>query len=179
MSSTHSDPQVFNSTVTFNGTVAFNGSFTIPDNSVTNSKVIAGAELSAAKLQHRHSVRHSQKDSTDVVSETILSHVARAAGTVKRVCVRPRVKPTGGDKQYTVDFQKAANGSNSWTSLLTAVLTLSNTVGTNDTVSEGTLIGSPTYSADDAFRWVITATGTTGSQGQGFVSQAFLDENGA
>jgi hypothetical protein len=49
----------------------------------------------------------------------------------------------------------------------------------SDTLNDGTLVASPVYSIDDGIRIVITATGSTGSQGQGFVAVAQLDESGA
>jgi hypothetical protein len=178
MAEKHSDSHVFDGTVAFNNTVLFNAGMTLPANSVTNTSVPAGANLSADKLQHRHAITHEQKDGTDVVSETILKYVARFAGTLKRFTVRPRVAPTGGDKQFTVDIQRASNGSNTWVSLLTTPVVMSS-ADVSDTLNDGTLVASPVYSIDDGIRIVITATGSTGSQGQGFVAVAQLDESGA
>lgn len=177
MSSTHSDPQIYNGTATFNSAAVFNGAFSLPDNTVTSGKIPAGANISADKLQHRLVLSHQQKNGTDVISETLLLHIARAVSTIRRVSVRPTTAPTGGDKQYTVDVQKAANGSSSWTSILSAAIVMSS-ADANDTLNDGTLSGA-TLAIDDALRIVITASGSTGSQGQGFVCVIHCDENGA
>ena len=171
------DDCTFRKAVTVVGAANFTGPTSFPDGSITNTKVAASADIAANKLQHRHAISHSQKDGTDVVSETIMLYIARASGTLARFVVRPRLVPTGGDKQYTVDIQKAVTGSNTWTSLLTAVVTVSSS-DTNDVVKGGTLIGSPVYVLNDTIRFVITASGSTGSQGQGVAIEATVDESG-
>lgn len=178
MADVFGDPKIFNGSATFNGAVAFNGQFSLPDNVITNAKVIAGAEIAASKLQHRHAIPHSQKNGTDIVSETIVKYIAKTTGSLVRFVVRPTTVPAGGDKAYTIDIQKATNGSGSWTSLITAPVSVSS-ADTNDVVKAGVLIGSPVYALNDAIRIVITTSGTTGSQGQGVCVQADLDENGA
>lgn len=135
------------------------------------------AEISADKLQHRHVVRSTQANGADVASSTELLHIAKAAGTVRSVEVRVTTAPTGGDKQFTVDVQKASDGSGSWTSLLTGVITVDSGEA-DDTKIAGTLVASPSFVEGDAVRVVVAASGSTGSQGQGVAVVVNLDESG-
>jgi len=171
MSTIYDEPVFFKDAVHFGS-----ASSTFPAGALTNTHISSNADIAATKLVHRHAISHGQANGSDVTSETKLLHIAKAAATVQLIEVRPTTVPSGGDKQFTVDIQKATNGSSSWTSLLSAVVTVS-TSSTNDTRQVGTLIGSPTLVDDDALRVVITASGTTGTQGQGFVVTVNLDED--
>ena len=152
-----------------------NAASTLPAAVVADLNVSATAAIDADKLQHRHALNYAQADGADVVSATQLLHVARAAGTLKSVEVRVTTAPTGGDKQFTVDVQQDSDGGGSWTTQLTGVITMSS-ADSDDTLEAGTLIGSPTLADGDALRVVVTASGTTGSQGQGVVVTVNLDE---
>lgn len=171
------EPNTTYSDEMFMGATSFGGPVNLPDACVSATNIEPGADIQASKLRHRYSISHSQKNGTDVVSETVLKHFAKADGDIVSFRVRPRMAPTGGDKKYTVDLQKAANGSNSWTTILSAVLTLDNTA-ISDTIVTDTL-STLIYSANDAFQIVITASGTTGSQGQGFDAILTIDEKAA
>lgn len=163
----------------FSGSVTFTGTnFVVPDGSITSAEVAAGTNIDADKLQHRHAIYYAQADGADVASETKLMHIARTAATVHSVELRPTTAPTGGDKQYTVDVQEEADAGSSWTSLLSSVITVDNT-SVDNTKQNGTLIGTPSVADNAAVRVVVTASGSTGSQGQGFVVVINLDENGA
>lgn len=168
--------QTFAGDVTFAKAANFVGTVDLPNGTVVDADVSSGAKIQASKLINRHHLGYGQKDGIDVVSETKLLYIAHAAGTVQRVRVRPTTAPTGGDKKFTVDIQKASNASGTWTSLLTAVITVDSS-SADDTYQDGSLIASPTLSGGDAVRVVITASGTTGSQGQGFVVSVHLDED--
>lgn len=158
------------------GTHRFLSAVEVPDDSFGDAEFNGSDPLTTPKMQHRHVLRHGQKDGTDVVSETQVLYVAGAAGTVARVEVRPTTAPDGGDKQYTIDVQKASDASGSWSSLLTGAITLDD-ADTDDTLVAGTLIATPTYADGDAIRVVVTASGSTGDQGQGFGLAIVLNEN--
>lgn len=167
----HRGPQIFEDNVTFQGNTYF------PENSIDARAISddANHRLAAAKQVHRFDLQYQQADGGDVASATQKLRLARGAGTLVAVEVRPTTAPTGGDKQYTVDVQKASNGSASWSSLLNAALAIDAT-DANETKAAATLAATPTYAAGDALRIVVTASGSTGSQGQGFVVLIALEE---
>jgi hypothetical protein len=158
----------------FRDNVSFGGGVNLPISSVTNENIEVDAQIDAGKLVHRHPIQYGQKNAADVASETIMRYIAGAAGEVVSVVARVTTAPTGGDKQFTVKVQKAANASGSWTDILTAPITFA-AGDANDTLKVGTLTGA-TYNGTDALRIVITASGTTGSQGQGLEVMIFTDE---
>ena len=169
----------FSGPTTFKGAVRFlDSDVSLPAGLIDDADVSAGAAIDADKLQHRHAISYSQVDGTDVASATQLLFIARAACTVVSVEVRPTTAPTGGDKQFTVDIQKATDGSGSWSTLLSSVVTMSS-ADSDDTLEAATLIGSPTLVDGDAIRVVVTASGSTGSQGQGVNVTVNLDEAAA
>lgn len=162
--------------VVFADDVTFVGTAALPDGTVTNAAVNASAAIAASKLVHRYPLSYSQANGADVASQTMLLHVMRAAGEVVSIEARVTTAPTGGDKAFTVDVLKAADGSGSWTSLLSSVITF-NSSDSNDTLEVGTLIGSPTLADGNAIRVVVSASGSTGSQGQGLVVTVNVNEN--
>jgi len=116
-----------------------------------------------------------QADGTDVVNATTKLYHMMYPGRILSFSVHIIDAPTGGNKQYTVDLQKKSAGASSWTSLLSSVITISS-ADTDDDVEDGTLISDPSLTGEDALRVVVTATGTTGSQGQGFIASARVAE---
>jgi hypothetical protein len=167
----------FVNTVTFVGTVNYQGTVNLPDGTVVNADIAASAEIDTSKQKHRFAVHYGQASGVNVVSATQLVHVARAAGELKSVITRIVTAPNAGDLKYTIDVQKAASGSGSWTTLLTAVIDIAD-ADTDNTVDTATLIASPTLVAGDAVRVVVTVSGSTGTQGQGFVITIEINESG-
>lgn len=141
---------------------------------ISNARVQAAAGIEATKLQHQHQVHHSQKAGVDVASETITIHIARGAGTVVGLRIFPTTAPTGGDKKYTVDLQRSTAGG-AFASLLTAAEEIDSGNTSRVTVA-ATLVANPAYIASDALQLVITASGSTGSQGQGLCVELDLRE---
>lgn len=158
----------------YTGTVTYTGTINLPAGTIDNADVNAGAAIAATKLQHRHAIGYGQVDGTDVVTATIALHVARGDGQIISVEIRPQTAPTGGDKQYTADIQKGADAG-SYSTILSAAIVL-NSSSANNTLQAGTL-STTTFSDGDAFEAIITASGSTGSQGQGFVITLNIDEN--
>lgn len=173
---TFEENAVFQGSVIIVGTTTLIGNVTLPADFLTNTMVNTAANIDADKLEHRHHIGYDQAGGSDVVSATRMLYIARGSATIKKITARVTTAPTGGDKQFTVDVQKAANGSSSWSSLLSAVITFSS-ADSNNTKEDGTLIGSPVLSAGDALRVVITPSGSTGSQGQGVVVSIHVDES--
>ena len=164
-------------TVELPGTVTFSGTVYFPAETVTNTgfSTSSSHRLAASKVIHRVDLEYNQINGTDVVSETRVLRICKGAGTFKGVKVRPTTAPTGGDKAFTVDVQTAADASGSWTSILTAVVTV-NSSSANNTLQNGTLNGTPVTIADKAIRIVVTASGSTGSQGQGVAVSIHYEE---
>lgn len=151
--------------------------FTPPEQSIRNEAIASDAAVAATKLQHQHCLSYQQAGGTDVADATHLLHIAAGDGELAGLSVRPITAPTGGDKAYTVDVQKAANGSGTWTSLLDAPLEIS--VGqssADDTLQAAIVAANPSYDQGDALRLVVTTSGSSGDQGQGLLVTVTLRE---
>jgi hypothetical protein len=168
-------------TVTIPGNLRVGGqlvpvTIVLPANSVTDASVQTAAGIQASKVQQQYVITYRQKTGTDVASATEDTYIVHGAtGTVIGVDVVCTTAPTGGLKQFTVDVQKG-NQSTGFTTLLTAVVTYDQSKA-NKQVVAGTLIASPTLANDDTIRVVITASGATGSQGQGLVVVVTIRED--
>jgi hypothetical protein len=164
------------------GDVYVNGTLTprvlsIPALTLVNAGVAAAAEISASKLQHRHAVQYRQSAGADVVTQTQEVYVVYGAtGTVVAVDTSCSTAPTGGDKAFTVDVQKSTGGG-AFATILSSTVSWSSS-HTSRTIRSGT-INSASLVADDILRVIITASGSTGSQGQGLVVNILLDEASA
>lgn len=128
----------------------------------------ANKRWSHDKIVQRLELHHRQADGADVASATELLAVMTKASQLVGVTVRPTTAPAGGDKAVSVDVQKAASGSGSWSSLLDSAVSLADG-DADDTKKEATLAATPTLADGDAVRVVVTASGSTGSQAQGLV----------
>jgi len=164
--------------VIFHDAVSIAGQLSLPDGSVDNAafSAVASGRLATTKQLHRIDFHYDQAPGSDVVTATKLLRIARGAGTVLGIEVRPITAPTGGDRAFTVDLEKAADGSGSWSSLLSSAVTV-NSSSTDNTKQSGTLIGNPTVAAGEAIRLSIAASGSTGSQGQGVIVTVWYEED--
>ena len=139
-----------------------------PANSVTNASFSTSStdRLASSKAIHQKTVVwQTATASTTVATVTQNVYLFNGAGVIDKVTVRPETAPTGGDLQYTVDIQKAADASASYASILTSVVTMSS-ADSDNTAEDGT-ITTTTAAAGDALRVVITTSGSTGTQGAG------------
>lgn len=149
--------------------------FTPPDASVGNAAVAAGANIAASKLEHRHSPAHAQASGSDVATKSEVIHIVRGAtGTLVAFEVAIDTAPTGGDKQFTVDLQ-VSTGGGAFATVLSSVVTVNQT-DADRTISNATLASTALVDGD-ALKVVVTASGSTGSQGQGVRATAWLDED--
>lgn len=147
-----------------------------PNASIDNSHVDGSSDgfVDAATLTHRHELTYGQLSGVDVASETKLLHGQRGASSlIADIRIFVDTAPTGGDKQFTVDLQKA-DSSNDWASILQEEVTIDSTRADGDEITPS--LNDTDFAADDLFRVVVTASGSTGSQGQGFQLSVFLDE---
>jgi len=143
---------------------------------ISNAMIEAAAAISATKLEHRYNAKYAQKAGTDVVSETMPVHTCRAAAVVTAIEVVPIVAPTGGDKQFTVNVRKG-NAGGAFATILSAVVTIDQSDASR-TVYTAT-INAPNLAAGDTLDVVITASGATGSQGQGVLVNVHVEEQAA
>jgi hypothetical protein len=159
------------------GIWVFTGSVNLPDASVENSHFSSDPTkaLSYEKAHHTFGLHYSQAEGGDVATATQLMYMCTFPAIVLSFAVRIFTAPTGGDKQYTVDLKTRAGGGAAWSSLLSSVITVSSADADND-VEEATLIGDPSLAAQGSLQIVVTATGTTGSQGQGMIASIRLAE---
>ncbi len=157
----------------FAGAVRF-ANAQIQDAAITNAKVSAGAAIAAEKLVHQHAIHYQQNDGAAVAAAIVPIHVARSAATIVAVEVSCLDAPSGGDKTFTVDLQKANAGTPTPASVLTGAITYPN--GTADcTIRPGT-IASAAIADGDTLVVVVAVSGTTGVQGQGLQVTVTLRE---
>jgi hypothetical protein len=152
------------------------GSLTVPSATITDAMVAAAAGIAATKVEHQFAAHYSQADGSDVATAIYPLHtVVGATGeivAVEAVCVDA---PSGGDKKFTVDLQKASATNTTLASVLSAAIDYTN--GTADyTVKPGT-ISSADLADGDTLVVVVTASGSTGAQGQGLVVTTTLRED--
>lgn len=168
------EPTRFIGNATFADDVVFVGTVTLPDGTITNAMVNSGASIAAAKAVHRSPIVYYQAEGSDVASATASIYHARTAGEIVAVEVCPITAPTGGDKQFTVDV-KNGDASTAFASVLSAVVTVDNT-SVDKTPQTGT-VSSATIADGDILQVVVTASGSTGSQGQGVTVVIWVNEN--
>ena len=131
----------------------------IPDQSIP-SDAIRGP-IADTKLDHQIPVVYSQNIAGIVVAETLSLYTAPAAGNIKSVTVKIGVDPASGS--YTVDVQKAASGSNSYSTILSAVASI--TTSSGDGSETKPTLSTTTYAADDTFQVIVLVSTPTGSLG--------------
>lgn len=146
----------------------------VPSNAISNSQIIAAAGIEATKIVHQHALSYSQAGGSDVVSATVPVHIFRGAAEIIAVEVVPIVAPTGGDKQFTVDVQ-LGNAGSAFASILSAVVDVDDAGSTDRTVMAGT-ITTDDAADGDTLQVVVTASGSTGSQGQGVIVTVWIRE---
>lgn len=145
----------------------------LPDGTVTNASVLAGAGIAATKLEHQFPVRYQTVAGTAVATATHPIHIAHGAtGDLVALRVACTTAPTTSDT-VTVDLQKSTAGG-AFASVLTGVVTL-NSSSTARVVQSGTISSAP-FVTTDIFQVVVVASGTSC---QGLVVVAVLREDAA
>lgn len=158
--------------VHYNGTLSAR-TMSIPASAVGNSQIVASAGIAATKVVHQHAISHEQAGGTAVVAQTVAKHIFRGAAEIIAVEVVPLTVPTGGDLAYTVDVQKG-NASSAFASILSSVVTV-NSSSTTRTIQAGT-ITTDDAADGDTLQVVVAVSGSTGTQGQGFVVTIWVRE---
>jgi hypothetical protein len=141
-------------------------SLAVPNSSVTNEKVAAGAGIDASKLDHQNIVVFAQANTT-AAAETRAVYVAHAAGTIEEF-EAGSIAACTGNATITVDLKK--NG----TTVLSAVITLDS--GNTAYVVEAGTVSSAAYVAGDVLTVVVAVNAGTGALGTGVFARAMLRE---
>lgn len=136
------------------GNVIIAGSFALPDGSITDSKIQAGANLSAVNLEHQYEpVIELSNHATSVVAQRVPAFKAKSVGSVIGFSVDCSVPPAAAGS-CTIDLKK--NGA----SILTAPITLNDTAVANTSVA-GVISSAPLVAGDRLDVEVAGVTGTT------------------
>lgn len=127
---------------------------------------------------HRFSVGHQVVSGTAVLALANMPiHYFRNSGKVLAINVVPFTAPTGGDLAYTVDLKKG-NQATPVATILSSVVTI-NSSDADRQANAGTLSSSPTTcAAGDFLSLTVALTGSTGTQGQGYVITVDVEEDG-
>jgi hypothetical protein len=150
------------------------GTAYFPSGSVTNTAFSSNTtdRLAATKSDHqRHIVWSTATTATAITATEAIVHIAQGAGTIIGAFVVNETAPTGGDLDYTVDVLKAADGSTSFSTILTGAIASP----ADGTVGSGTLT-TTTYSQYDRFKFDINTSGSTGTNGLGVTVVLILNE---
>lgn len=149
---------------------------------IVNSMVNAAAAIASSKLVNRICPTYKVADGTDVAStggDGVPVYVCSKTNgaTLKGVHVVCPDAPSGGDKTFTVDVKKAAAGSAAAT-MLTTPVTYPNATA-DYTVRADVTPATTAIANGDTLLVVVTASGSTGTQGQGLCVLLDIDEAGS
>lgn len=112
----------------------------------------------------------------DVVDLTAPFFTFLLPGAIVAITVTPQLAPNGGDKKYTVDIRKG-NAGGAFASILSSVVEIDD-AETDRQVVSAVLASTPTSAAAlDSLQLVTDASGSTGSQGQGYVVTVWIEAN--
>ena len=151
-------------------------SVTLPDGSVDNDAVAAGAAVEASKLQHQHVIHYSQATAADTITdESRVLHICQGVGSVESVEVTSEVAPDADTDFVTVDVNRVRAGVSH--TVLTGDITYNNTnakagaggdVDGNYGIVEGTIDGDYDDLADnDIIEIDVTHTDNGGTNASG------------
>ena len=152
------------------------GTMTIPASAVTNTAVLATAQIDASKLMHGIHKSYSQESATEAAAGGHEIHIARAAGTVIAFECGHEVI-AGGDKSATFDLQKSTAGG-AFATILSAVVTLNSTTPVRVMVV-GTLTAGAALIDGDILKIVVAIAGSTSTYPKGIFCEVVIHENAA
>jgi len=147
----------------------------IPAGTIVDADVGGAAGIAATKLVHQHALTYRQDDGTDVATATVpIYTVYGSTAEIVAFEVVCQDAPAGGAKQFTVDLQSASQTATTLASVLSAAVTVDTTVADYE-VCSGT-ISDADLEDGETLAIVVTASGTTGTQGQGLIATCTLRE---
>jgi hypothetical protein len=150
----------------------FGGGVDVGDEAILNRHVANGAGMEYSKLEHLHVIPYRQ-DGT-VAAATVSIHMARGAGEILGIKASVGTHATGADREITIDLKAGAQG-------VAPVTQLTGTISIDENaddleVFEGTLIGDPSYAANETLQLVVTVAGAAGAQAIGLLIEVFVRE---
>lgn len=144
---------------------------TVPNGTITDAMVNAGADISATKLEHRHQITYAQESATSAADESKVVHTCYGATGTIIAFKAGSVVAALGDDTCTVNLKK--NG----TSVLTPTTGISLTsAATAYIVSAGT-VGTAGIVAGDVLEVTIDATHGTGTLAKGVFATVVISED--
>lgn len=162
----------------FPGTATFTGTVAVPDGTVDDDAVSASADIAHTKLNHRYQARTVQGTTSTVVAHTEMMYYAYRPATVLGGYVTVDTIPDSTGLTVTVDVQKSTAGS-TYSTILSAALTINSTNTTARTPQSLSLSGTPTLLQTDLLRSVVSVGGSTGTQATGLLVAVNLTEDPA
>lgn len=146
------------------------GSIVLPPGSVSNTNLDLSLTdpIDAEKVEQQYAVDYRQTTGAIIVTQTQDVHIVHgASGEIVSVDITATTAPTGGDKKFTVDVMKGSAGV-AFATVLTAPADYDDDQADREIVT-ASLVASPTLADGTILRVIITASGATGTQGQGLV----------
>lgn len=146
---------------------------TAPDGSWSDQHISSAAadRITAGKVVHRRTITYEIPNATVVPASDEIHYMAEGAGTIAGLSYSITTAPTSSDT-VTIDLLKAADGSSSFSTVLTSAVTI-NSGTTTSTRAAGT-VNTAAYNQYDRFRLTVTSTGSTEA---GLVVNVNMNEN--
>lgn len=149
----------------------------LPANAVTDTSVIAAANIAASKLEHQRAISVELfGPTTTVAALTKLLHVVRGAtGSVYAAEAVIITAATGGDRTVTVDIQKSTGGG-AFATVLTTTINITNGTAVRTAVA-AVVNSTPAALVDgDILQAVVTVAGVAGNQALGLLLTVTVKE---
>jgi hypothetical protein len=151
-------------------------SITLPASTVTNTSVLAGAGISATKLEHQFPIVYQQQPGTNVAAATQDVHVVYGAtGDVVAIHAALNGVIPSGDRTAVIDVHKSTGGG-AFATILSSTVTL-DSANTIRVVEAGTLAAGAACVVGDILRVIITVAGSSGTNPQGLVVRLVMRED--
>lgn len=150
----------------------------LPASCVTDAAIAPGANIDAAKIAGRFTIPVELFAAGTTVASLAsrLLHIVRGAtGTLIALRAVAITAPVGGDRKFTVDLQKSTSGG-AFATVLTTPLEFSVATSAADRIAKTAVINTSGLVAGDLLQLVVTASGSTGTQGAGLLVDLLLDE---
>ncbi len=160
---------------TLRGSTVITGSLRVPDESIPNTAIPAGADIEDSKLRHRYVFVHSQEDGSAVADAEQLLHIERATGSV--IAIEAVIETAAaGDAEVEIDLEKGNAGS-AFASILTSPITITNSTAVR-TVVTGT-VDTQALADNDVLKLTVDATAGGGTLPQGLLVVVTIMERAA